>query len=53
VCPEFAGNEVNDNPNPAGDPGDRVVKIVLIGVAVLFLLGCSSAIALFAMCSYM
>ena len=43
---------MNEN-QPAGDPGDRVVKIVVIGVAVVFLLGCASLIGLFAMCSYM
>ena len=44
-------NEVNDKPKPAKDPGDRVVKIVVIGVTVVFLLGCSSMIALAVVCS--
>lgn len=38
---------------PSGDPGDRVVKIVVIAVAVVFLLGCASMIGLFAICSSM
>ena len=36
---------------PAGDPGDRVVKIVVIGVGVVFLLGCASMIGLFLICT--